>query len=255
MGIMKFVCKLVEEKRPSFYLFVIFIMEITSFLIVDTAFPNQAPPRGEDLMWRILWVGPLMLIIYIWLYYAPIVCKDLERLEKAFPDKAYHDLYLSFLRWLNQKPSQAGSAKEKWFKWTYAVLWSLFILAFTYFVANCFCCENHLLTELNTALYICLTTITITLNFSSYYICMMFVYFLMRLYRVGCQPGFEYVKELPSVTHGFQVLLNTANTIYLYFLMDSFLSTVAFFTLWKLAPKKVLRENSTRCTSARTFYI
>lgn len=68
----------------------------------------------------------------------------------------------------------------------------------------------------------------------------MFVYFLMRLYREAGRNGLEYVEELPSVTHGFQLLLNIANTIYLYFLMDSFLSTVSFFALWKLTPKEGL---------------
>lgn len=70
----------------------------------------------------------------------------------------------------------------------------------------------------------------------------MFVYFLMRLYKEECENGLEHVDELPSVTHGFQVLLNTANTIYLYFLMDSFLCTVSFFALWRLTPKEGLTD-------------
>lgn len=240
MEIMRFVKNQVKDKTLLFYLCVFFTMGDTVVLIMDATFSNQTPPWGEDLVWRVLLIGPLMLIVYIWLYYAPIVCKDLWRLKNAFLDKIYPELYISFRRRLNQSLFLKGSIKEKVFKWTYTVLWLVFYLEFLFFVADYLFIKNRLLTWESAVLYVCLTSIAITLNFSSYYICIMFVHFLMCLYKAQRENGLEHVAELPSVTHGFQVLLHTANTIYLYFLVDSFLSTIAFFALWKLTPKEGL---------------
>lgn len=69
----------------------------------------------------------------------------------------------------------------------------------------------------------------ILLNYSSYYICIAFVFFLKCVYDLAQEKYLSYVKEIPSTTYGFQVLDNTANTIYTYFLLDSLLSTIAYF--------------------------
>lgn len=244
MEIMRFVKNQVEDKTLLFYLCVFFTMGVTIVLIVHNALSSQMPPQGEDILWQILWIGSQMLLIYIWLYYASIVCKDLWRMKNAFNGKIYRKLYISFLRWLNQFSSK-HSGKNRIFKAIYTVLWFFFFLASANFVA-CYLVPMNTLTQGGAVFYFLLVTMVILLNFSSYYICIMFVYFLMRLYKeehesdLEHKDGLEYVAKLPSVTHGFQVLLHIANTIYLYFLMDSFLCTISFFALWKLTPKEGL---------------
>lgn len=145
MEIMRFVKNQVEDKTLLFYLCVFFTMGVTIVLIVHNALSSQMPPQGEDILWQILWIGSQMLLIYIWLYYASIVCKDLWRMKNAFNGKIYRKLYISFLRWLNQFSSK-HSGKNRIFKAIYTVFWFFFFWASANFVA-CYLVPMNTLTQ------------------------------------------------------------------------------------------------------------
>ena len=74
----------------------------------------------------------------------------------------------------------------------------------------------------------------IILNFSGFYICIVFVYFLMRVYRLEQNEKLCYIVEIPSITYGFQILNNTANKIYVYVFFQSMFCIATYFCFWKI---------------------
>lgn len=66
------------------------------------------------------------------------------------------------------------------------------------------------------------------------YICIVFVYFLIWVYKLGQKRKLNYIEELPSATYGLQVLCHTANIIWLYALFNSMFCVVTGFCTWKI---------------------
>lgn len=69
-----------------------------------------------------------------------------------------------------------------------------------------------------------LLSITLILNFSSYYICIVYAYFL---YRVSTLESLRYNKYTPSATEGYQNLRQVAQRVSTTFLIMSVLSTIS----------------------------
>lgn len=118
----------------------------------------------------------------------------------------------------------------------YIVLWGGYIICVLIFLIT------HLFLVLpapwSCSLIAIFSLVLICLNFSSYYNCACYVYFLSKICRLAEQDRLSYVEELPSTTYGFQVLSNTSRLIHLYFFLDSFLCTVAHISFLSIAFSK-----------------
>ena len=239
MEIMKWVATHVRQKSRLFYTFLIVLSIITIALLMNNIGLNDSKSptlkiisKNAPWSWYILWIGTIFMTICIWFYYAPIVEADLYHLNTAFKNNQYHQLFQKYQGWVMQ--FKFRSVDLSWiYKIFYSILWLIFTAAFLYFsylvLSKIF--SGQILFIL---LYGIMALTLILLNFSSYHICIIFVYFLMRVYRLAQEKYLSYVKEIPSATYGFQVLNNTANTIYAYFLLDSFFCTISYFCFVKI---------------------
>lgn len=193
-----------------------------------------------DLQW--LWyfsaAGFMFATIIVWLYYAPVVCDILDKLKDAFRCKEYADLFERYQGWMKQFQFHLKTnVKSSLFKGVYLLIWAVFTLLFEFFFPR-------------TALVVCgfsgilqvafaiLSVSVCVLNFSSYYICIVFVYFIMRLCKLERETKLDYIKQCPSATYGFQVLSRAFDIISLYFLLDSLFCSIAYYSFWQMASKE-----------------
>lgn len=252
MRIMQWVRDQREEKNYGYY----FVLALLSISALYLAFGKIAmvifplPEKLTEIVWdgHLLWYFPWAMamigIVYIWLYYAPVVCTDLERLKDAFPNNEnYASLYESFEGWLRQLHwKQRG--RSKIFKIPYTIFWTLFLVCFIYsyctMFSQSFQGDGGFYCYGLPAFFI-LTAVIIILNYSSYYICMAFVYFLIRICVLDKKTPLDYLKKYPSATPGLQLLNHTANTICLYFFLDSFFCMVSLYCFWKIINIEVIR--------------
>ena len=239
MEIMKWVANHVRQKSRLFYTFLFVLSIITIVLFtnnigLDKSIPPilKIIPQIAPWGWYIFWIGTIFTTVCIWFYYAPVVEADLNHLNTAFKNNQYHQLFQKYQGWGMQ--FKFRSTGLSWiYKIFYNILWLIFTATFlclSYTVLSVIFSGQILLI----LLYGIMALTLILLNFSSYHICIIFVYFLTRVYRLAQEKYLPYVKEIPSTTYGFQVLNNTANTIYAYFLLDSFFCTISYFCFTKI---------------------
>lgn len=239
MGIMNFVASRVEKKDFGYYLTFFIVGFLTAAVILSGIFSSiPSFPEGlsqlkwnSDCLWYVPYMGTLFVIFCLWMYYAPIVCRNWRLLKDAFPDQGYKDLYARCQGWLDQRVF-AQSGRSWVFKSFYGLVWALFLPCFPILTVFTQSGVHHWCVVFYASV---LTLIVIILNFSSCYICIMFVYFLIRVYVLEQSNPLDYVKEFPSATGGFQMLNRFASVIYLYFLLDSLLSTISYYAFWKIA--------------------
>jgi len=176
------------------------------------------------------------LIIVIWFYYADYVYQRLDTLGELFPHhQGYAELAGHANSWFYQFDlSRPGGSRK--FKLIYQMTWIAFSSFSLFFTWSCF--DNRGFQPLVIIPFEFLNVFLLVLNFSSYYICIVFVYFLMRLYKLEREDRLDYVQECPSLSHGFFALRHFSEVIYRYFLFDSLLCTVAYllFLFFSLDP-------------------
>lgn len=245
MEIMQWVRDRVEERSWGYYLFFIFSSLLALYFAfgeiaaeIPTLPSNLAEVEwSPHLLWQFLCAASLIGIIYIWLYYAPVVRADLEHLKNAFSrDEKYLDLYDHFQGWQRQFYFNK-KGKSSFLKIPYTIAWGLDVICYIYCLRHVFSqnfneCGAYLYYGLLAFFILSLTTIV--LNYSSYYICVVFVYFLIRVCRHDKYEHLSFLKECPSATYGFQLLNHAANTIYLYFLLDSSLCMIGYYSFWRM---------------------
>ena len=238
MEIMRWV-KEQGEKKGRRYLFWVPMFISASYLalwkVVYDVWPLPETLAGiawdSHFLWHILFAVALAGIICVWMYYAPVVCRDLSRLKDAFPNSGYHILYGRFEGWLEQFKRWP---RKIWpLKVLYMILWGLYFFCFFlyYWAVLCQYFQNYAIGYkiFGFLAFFILTLTIIFLNYSSCYICIVFVYFLIRICRLDKDSPLSYLQEAPSATFGLQLLKHTANTICLYFLLDSLFCMVSFY--------------------------
>ena len=219
MEIMKYIADSVNRKNFAFYIFLTIPGVLFLYYVSAGAAQKTGGVRFGYLCY---YISPLALVLiqYIWLYFAPVFCGNVEALRGAFGgNEEYGRLYDSYLLWIRQfmiSPRCTASAV----KMTFFFGWSAgcaFLSIFLY--------RMGLIPSGNAGCtYSLLLIICVVLNFSSYYNCVVFVYFIMRTEKLELRHN----RIHPSGTYGFQALESAANTIYMFFLLDSSLCTVAY---------------------------
>lgn len=185
--------------------------------------------------WYFSAAGFMFATIIVWLYYAPVVCDILDKLKDAFRCKEYADLFERYQRWMKQFPFKTDD-KSFLFKRVYLSIWILFVLLFeTLFPRTAFVSCGF--GEMLRFAFGILSLSVCVLNFSSYYICIVFVYFIMRLCKLERETKLDYIKQCPSATYGFQVLSRAFDIISLYFLLDSLFCSISYYSFWQMASK------------------
>ncbi len=230
MEIMNHIKDTVNDKKMLSHIYFaippLLLIIFAVFLYFDNApFPvnvyNQSFDRSRFSSVLSSLPSPLLLslVVYIWFFVSPLYCRILSKLEDAFEEAEYHNLYHEFYQWSRQF-ALIGSSKSSWIKAVYLFIWNISNLYFLYCVQKLAILPKGV----PGAVYICLILITNALNFSSYFICMAFIQFLKK---VSALEHLDYNMYIPSATYGFQRLRKAANTTYLFFLADSFLCMAA----------------------------
>ena len=239
MEIMKWVANCVKRNRGLYYISLVILAVISVGLILINVVKETKPfcdvlynlPWNNQCNWFFLWTSTVIVLVYIWLYYIPVVYTELGRLKGAFDNKRYHHLYKKYRGWIKQFNLENSGTSRK-LKLAYTFLWGVFLVAFLIFIwliAEILDFDFILI-----MLFEILSGSVIILNFSGFYICIVFVYFLICVYRLEQNEKLCYIVEIPSTTYGFQILNNTANTLYLYVSFQSMFCTATYFCFWKI---------------------
>ncbi len=243
MGLIKKIAEIEKKRGFLFYGFFTSISVIALFIVLSKIVSELQPFSKKlvykninpDWIWYVLWIGSIVAILCIWVYYAPIVCNKFSRLENAFSDTQYCHLYSSFQKWIYFF-SHPHFSRLLLFKFTYLLFWALFFGEFFYFSW-----QTLKILYTNMCLvryaYILLIIFSTSFNFFSYYICIIYVYFLIKITKSEHDSPLEYIESCPSLTYGIQTLINVSSTINIYFLLDSFLCTTAYFSYWNILLK------------------
>ncbi len=163
-----------------------------------------------------------MATIAIWIGGAPSFFKLTKSLYKAFDGEEYHKLAEKHRQWIRQFSFQDQYETDALtvFKLTYLLIW---LLCWIY-VAWALFHYQMLPTDFLGISTVVLLGITLILNFSSYYTCIVYTYFL---YRVSILKSLKYNKYTPSATEGYQNLRQGAQRESTTFLIVSVLFTIS----------------------------
>lgn len=239
MRIMSFVAKHVRSKSWLYHTILIVCGILTVILalgemIASVSTLSIGPPWEKwknQWNWYLLCSGMILAIIIVWFYYAPVVCDNLNRLKEAFQGEAYGQLHNRYQGWIHQLHFRM-KGRSPYLKGVYGFCWLLFAVTFIIFTQSALnMCGFHWCVR---GAFFVLTFITIVLNYSSYYLCIVFVYFLMRICKLEREEKLNYIEQYPSSTYGFQALRYASDTIFLYFLWDSLFCTIAYFSFWQI---------------------
>lgn len=241
MEIMDFVARQVRLKSKFYYLALFTcsiltmalalgnIVTLSDFKSVGVPFVEEWDPQWP---WYFLWAGIAFAIIIVWFYYAPIVCDALDGLKGAFRCEKYARLYERYQGWMQQFNWKANGRNPK-FKIVYLLVWGLllFVLMVSFPRSALDQCGFPRLLQ---GMFVFMYGSVTVLNFSSYYICIIFVYFLMRLCKLERETKLDYIIQSPSSTYGFQLLSRNFDIIVLYFLLDSLFCSITYYSLWHI---------------------
>lgn len=219
----------------------------------------------------------LLLIIYLWIYYAPKCIIRIQKIRDAFDEDEYAFAYIQYR--LNTMPVRTcskildekgfiqyslfnnleikddGEFKEylknnykkhqeyknhKCIKTVYFLLW---ICLSAFIVISIWEIRPFTFTKVaNTVLLI----FSIFLNYYSFYASIAYAYFIRTLFRKNIDE-WKYNKYMPSATHGFSLLVsNVKMNSLIFFLISSLYTFVYMLILYspstniELAPKEVI---------------
>lgn len=179
MEIMKCVVKGLKADKLTFYLyyivpFILLILNYTIGLPELSKFNNTVESNYNSGYVLLYYTIPLFIIavIYIWFYYAPIYNDNIECLQRAFEgNKEYAILYKNYRGWIRQN-DLSGKMNIRMVKIAFFLFWFLGTIFFYY----CLFKLEILPKSLKVLPLFLLHTITSMLNFSSYYLCISFIF-------------------------------------------------------------------------------
>ncbi len=229
MEIMGHIAKNLKVNKLNLYIYyavpIILLIHCFGLGIPELSGYNCFVQQYNEFVYKfIYYIAPcsLCIAIYIWLHYAPIYCKDIMDLRNAFRENdQYRKAYSRYIIWINQFTLK-GNVGTSLIKIVFFLCW---FCGFHYFYYCLFKIEV-IPNSLVVLPFLFLLLITLVLNFSSYYLCISFVFLLKRISELDL----EYNKIMPSATYGFQLLRKTAKMIYIYFLLDSFFCTIPYIS-------------------------
>jgi len=166
-----------------------------------------------------------IIIINIWIYTVPKFYRDYECLKGLFVgDKDYYNEYLN-----NERRSYIFKLKDNsdFFnivKMIYTFFWGGLIFYHLWFIWHCFC-EDLLIDKL---FLMVLITISLLLNFSTYYISMLMPFFYRQISNL---TNLKYNMFIPSATYEFVKLTKNTNKASITFLTVALTYNIACVTL------------------------
>ena len=198
----------------------------------------------------------LLLIIYLWMYYAPKFVRRIYSLRSAFDNESYYEAYIQYRLNMLFTAKLHNVLKEDKFrefvahiygdkemsdeifiningrynthrciKCIYVILW-IAISAFMVIFTKPYVYDFDAVSIFNYALFI----ISLILNCYSFYGSITFTYFLRGIIKKGVDK-WEYNKYLPSKTAGFSLFVSNIKMNSFVFFMISTLYTLTFYML------------------------
>lgn len=198
----------------------------------------------------------LLLIIYLWTYYAPKLVKRIDALRSAFDEEQYYEAYIQYrlnmfftARLHNVKEETRfrefvasiygdrkmpegifSGIKSKYkthgcIKSIYLILWSV-ISGFMVISTRTYIYDFDLAIIYNYMLFM----ISLILNCYSFYGSITFAYFMRGLITKDVDK-WEYNKYLPSKTKGFSIFVSNAKMNSFIFFLVSALYTLTYYML------------------------
>lgn len=205
MEIMKFVsCQLpLSNRRTKCLGLVLFFMVILTHIL-------HAHAHSQEDLWEVLRPDFFLcqmltlLMVYTWIVSCPFFYTHVMGLGELFKEPRYIELARDHQQWIQQfSYISGGKITLKSWKLLYLLLWSS---SWSYVVWVLF--HYRMIPEgpLGWSMFV-LIFLVLALNFSSYYTCIAFVYFL---YRVVKLKDLRYNRFTPSATAGHQKLMRGA---------------------------------------------
>ncbi len=230
MEMMRHIAKNLKTNKLNLYIYlaVPFILLIQCFIfgVPELSKFNSMIKNNNEIVYNFIYfLMPciLLIVIYIWFYYAPIYYKNIIELQSAFKwNDQYASLYKKYIGWIKQFDLN-GNAGVLFIKIGFCLFW-FWGLGYLYY---CLFGTEILPRNLKVLPLLFLHVIISVLNFSSYYLCISFIFFIKKVSELDL----KYNKFLPSTTYGFQLLRKNSNTIYVFFLLDSLGCTILYIAL------------------------
>lgn len=226
-----------QDARVRWTFLIVGIMDILWWTLcyIKNEFPFQV--NTGQIICHIL----LLIIIYIWVYFAPKFKDRIAKLEKIFWGYRYDKLYDETVKMMYLYRKDLESKHIGFFlKLSYASLW---------FFADMYCIMVLSRLEIipmngGGIITMTLTLFSLILNFFSFYVGIEFVYFIRRVSNEA--DRMDYNELLPSSTKGFQELVYDSFWLSIFFFIISFLYTVALVVsliFWYVDMSKIIGIN------------
>lgn len=207
-----------QDSRVRWTFFIVGIMDLLWWALcrVGNKFPFQM--NIGQFICHIL----LLVITYIWVYFAPKFKERIEKLKKMFWGPCYAKLYDETVKMMYLYRKDLESKHVGFFlKLSYSALW---------FFADMYCImvlSRFEIIPMNGSglITMTLTLFSLILNFFSFYVGVEFVYFIRRVSNEA--DRLDYNESLPSSTKGFQELVYDSFWLSVFFFIISFLYTAA----------------------------
>lgn len=197
-----------------------------SYLIIALAYLRYAfvtVGRKEKLnMMQMLFQVLFLSNIHIWLYGSSKFYEGIKRLRSFFDAAAYKRICDAFRHWGYLWWMDSGKSFRNFIKVFYTFIW----IAYCICIINVFVIHYHFIPiNIYGFTTIVLYVLVMTLNYSSYYLCIAYVFFLRSISKIEL----EHNEQIPSSTWGFQRLLHDSSMVSIAFLVDSMIYVVIYF--------------------------
>ncbi|MBE5988707.1 hypothetical protein BXY41_12150 [Lacrimispora xylanisolvens] len=209
-----------EKKTKLFFLFLC-VLYVMPFIIYY-----------EDILsnWHLLIFDFLILIIiYLWIYYAPKFCHKFELLGCCFKDVSYESFYTE------KKDFFYLKKRFNIYKASFIVIWILSIIAVISIAHR----THFYLYNIFGAYSLVIFILSMVLNGASYYFCISYVIYLRYLSNFAGTKKFKCNKYIPSSTYGFQFLISFSNNNAYVFLIVSLLYSICGYLILNLISTNV----------------
>lgn len=171
----------------------------------------------------------LLLIIHIWIYSAPKFYINTLSLDQIFLDSQYISLCERHMDLMYQLHFETDSAKDSIsslyeiiFKSGFCFLWIYVWVKCAFIFRYLGIFPSNFIGNITFFLF----SIALFLNFSSYYTCILFTYFLRQVSNLPNIKELHHNRYIPSSSLGLQRLSSNASIASLVFLIVSMLFTV-----------------------------
>lgn len=229
MEIMKHIAVNMSHKKINMYIYFLTPLALLLFFIYNSDLTDTINKlnKADGYTYRVLYYMPsviMIILIYIWFYFSQILYKNIKKLNGIFGNnRKYNIVYKSLKKQMNQfklYKNVTGSIFKILYTIFWIITWSLYIFSIH---------SLHLIPDdVAGYMFVIFIFFIILLNFSSYYSCVVLVFFFKKVANIS---DLRYNKYRPCETVGFQRLLQTSNTAYLFFLLDSFSCMLIQFML------------------------